>query len=157
MAEDQAPTERPSPIKKSSLPGFLPLNDTAVTTRGQTLPSLIRVRSSLGVEDLKKRRRIRIEGEIDGEDDNDGDLESNAESFDSGRDLLVPSIRNGSTSWRKGSVMSDIGSILNTPQMRSMRLIGKPNPEYQWERYYKTESELKRMKKPMCASELART
>ena len=139
------PTERPTPK-----PGFLPLNDTAVTTRGQSLPSLIRVRSSVGVEDLKKRRRIRIQAE--GEDENDGDLESNAESIDSGKDVVVPSIRNGVAGWRKGSMMSDIGSILHTPQMRSMRLIGKSNPRYQWETYYKTEAELRSMRKPMYAS-----
>ncbi|KAL8795784.1 MAG: hypothetical protein Q9195_001836 [Heterodermia aff. obscurata] len=38
---------------------------------------------------------------------------------------------------------------LMTPQMRSMRLIGNNNPGYQWEKYYKTEEELKLMKKPV--------
>lgn len=42
-----------------------------------------------------------------------------------------------------------LSGILNTPQMRSIRLIGKSNPRYQWEKYWKTEEELKRMKKPM--------
>lgn len=42
--------------------------------------------------------------------------------------------------------MSD---ILNGPHMRSMRLIGNSNPRYQWEKYWKTEEELKGMKKPM--------
>jgi len=39
--------------------------------------------------------------------------------------------------------------ILNTPQMRSMRLIGNSNPRYQWEKYWKTEDQLKTMRKPM--------
>lgn len=39
--------------------------------------------------------------------------------------------------------------ILNTPQMRSMRLIGNSNPRYRWHQYYKTEEELKKMKKPI--------
>lgn len=39
--------------------------------------------------------------------------------------------------------------ILNTPQMRSMRLIGQSNPRYYWQRYYKTEEELAQMKKPI--------
>ncbi|KAF2258681.1 hypothetical protein CC78DRAFT_477720 [Lojkania enalia] len=39
--------------------------------------------------------------------------------------------------------------ILNTPQMRSQRLIGNSNPRYKWERYYKTEEELKGMRKPI--------
>ena len=39
--------------------------------------------------------------------------------------------------------------ILMTPQMRSQRLIGNSNPRYEWEQYYKTEDELKQMKKPI--------
>ncbi|KAM7197651.1 hypothetical protein V8F20_006541 [Naviculisporaceae sp. PSN 640] len=42
--------------------------------------------------------------------------------------------------------MSD---ILNGPHMRSMRLIGNSNPRYQWEKYWKTEEQLKGMKKPI--------
>lgn len=36
-----------------------------------------------------------------------------------------------------------------TPQMRSMRLIGQNNPRYHWHKYFKTEEELKKMKKPI--------
>lgn len=39
--------------------------------------------------------------------------------------------------------------ILNGPQMRSQRLIGNSNPRYCWERYWKTEDDLKKMKKPL--------
>ena len=39
--------------------------------------------------------------------------------------------------------------ILNTPQMRSMRLIGQNNPRYRWEQYYKSPEELKKYKKPV--------
>lgn len=39
--------------------------------------------------------------------------------------------------------------ILNKPQMRSMRLIGNSNPRYNWKKYWKTEDELRKMKKPM--------
>lgn len=38
-------------------------------------------------------------------------------------------------------------SVFNTPQMRSMRLIGKSNPRYRWGQYWKTDQELKKMKK----------
>ncbi|CZR50735.1 related to cation diffusion facilitator 10 [Phialocephala subalpina] len=41
--------------------------------------------------------------------------------------------------------------ILNTPQMRSQRLIGNSNPRYKWAKYWKTEDELKQMKKPIRA------
>jgi hypothetical protein len=40
-------------------------------------------------------------------------------------------------------------SVLDNPQMRSMRLIGNSNPRYRWHQYYKSEDELKKMKKPM--------
>ena len=38
---------------------------------------------------------------------------------------------------------------LITPQMRSMRLIGNTNPRYRWEKYIKTDEELKEYKKPL--------
>lgn len=42
-----------------------------------------------------------------------------------------------------------LSAVLNTPQMRSARLIGKSNPRYQWEQYWKPAEELKKMKKPI--------
>ncbi|KAK0392301.1 hypothetical protein NLU13_1797 [Sarocladium strictum] len=39
--------------------------------------------------------------------------------------------------------------LLNGPGDRSMNLIGKSNPRYRWERYWKHESELKNMEKPI--------
>jgi hypothetical protein len=42
-----------------------------------------------------------------------------------------------------------LSAVLNGPQMRTQRLIGNSNPRYRWERYWKTEEELKKMKKPM--------
>lgn len=40
-----------------------------------------------------------------------------------------------------------LSAVLNGPQMRSQRLIGNSNPRYKWERYWKTEEELKKFKK----------
>ena len=40
-------------------------------------------------------------------------------------------------------------TLLNTPQMRSQRLIGNSNPRYRWERYWQTEEQLKSLKRPM--------
>lgn len=51
--------------------------------------------------------------------------------------------------WGDGRRLSNAEDILKTPQMRSQRLIGKSNPRYRWERYYKSEEELKKMKKPI--------
>jgi hypothetical protein len=45
--------------------------------------------------------------------------------------------------------MSVNPDILNTPQVRSMRLIGNSNPRYRWQKYYKSDEELKKMKKPI--------
>ncbi|KAH7326608.1 cation diffusion facilitator 10 [Stachybotrys elegans] len=44
---------------------------------------------------------------------------------------------------------SRMSQILNGPQARSMSLIGKSNPRYRWERYWKGEEELKTMTKPL--------
>ncbi|KAK3191623.1 hypothetical protein K4F52_002438 [Lecanicillium sp. MT-2017a] len=42
-----------------------------------------------------------------------------------------------------------LSQILGGPQNRSMNLIGKSNPRYRWERYWKSEDELLNMKKPI--------
>lgn len=42
--------------------------------------------------------------------------------------------------------MSYAASILNTPQVRSQRLIGSTNPRYQWEQYWKSDDQLKKIK-----------
>ena len=42
-----------------------------------------------------------------------------------------------------------LSQILKGPQARSMNLIGKSNPRYRWDRYWKEEHELEAMKKPM--------
>jgi hypothetical protein len=44
-----------------------------------------------------------------------------------------------------------LNAVLYGPQMRSQRLIGNSNPRYRWERYWKTEEELKTLRKPMFA------
>jgi cation diffusion facilitator family transporter len=49
--------------------------------------------------------------------------------------------------WGDERRMSNAASILNTPQMRSQRLIGNSNPRYKWGRYFKSEEELKKMPK----------
>lgn len=42
-----------------------------------------------------------------------------------------------------------LSQILHGPQARSLRLIGRSNPRYRWEQYWKTEQELGTMRKPM--------
>ena len=51
-----------------------------------------------------------------------------------------------------GKLLGDerrLGQILQGPLARSMNLIGKSNPRYRWDRYWKDEAELKTMKRPM--------
>jgi divalent metal cation (Fe/Co/Zn/Cd) transporter len=42
-----------------------------------------------------------------------------------------------------------LSQILNSNPVRSMRLIGNSNPRYRWARYWKTEEQLKALKKPL--------
>lgn len=107
---------------------FLPLTSDAgaLSTRGQHLPALFSRRPST-IRSSERR----------GSDTDDEDLES----FRHG--LLMPYDRDPD---RKNSVGA---YVLNTPQMRSQRLIGNSNPRYKWERYYKSEEELKSMRKPI--------
>ena len=76
------------------------------------------------------------------EGDSGGDLESNDWE---GVEPSPAKSRLG----RRGSTLSKEEDVLNTPQMRSMRLIGQNNPRYQWEEYYKSPEELKKYKKPI--------
>ncbi|CAK3935042.1 Metal tolerance 7 [Lecanosticta acicola] len=43
--------------------------------------------------------------------------------------------------------MSYAAEVLMTPQVRSQRLIGNTNPRYRWEQYWKSEDQLRRIKK----------
>ena len=122
-------TDRPPTIKVGSLTGFLPLNDTTFTTRGQNLPGLIQHRSAVNIHDLKKRRQITIEGN---DEDEGEDVERHGDGIGSrldGSHLLRKILSKGE---RRGSALSEISQIMNTPQMRSMRLIGHSNPRYEW-------------------------
>lgn len=42
-----------------------------------------------------------------------------------------------------------MNQILHGPQVRSMNLLGKSNPRYRWERYWKSDDELAGMSKSM--------
>jgi hypothetical protein len=95
----------------------------------------IKTRSSASLQTMRRRPSsivIRKE-DIDGEPDSE-DVEANEE------DDFANFTNNEE---RRLSV------ILNGPYMRSQRLIGNSNPRYRWERYWKTEEELKPMKKKM--------
>jgi hypothetical protein len=109
--------------------------DAAISTRGQRLPSLIQSRSSNALSTLGKYR-----GRLNSLQSNTGDEEARPAQDERRR----PSF--SEIDARRMSVNPD---ILNTPQIRSMRLIGNSNPRYRWQRYYKSEDELKKMRKPI--------
>ena len=85
--------------------------------------------------------------EMDGDRESDSERDVEARSFNE----LSPAKSRFGKGGRRTSVMSgsDGAEVLMTPQMRSMRLIGNSNPRYQWEKYYKSPAELKKMKKPI--------
>jgi hypothetical protein len=116
------------------LRGFLPLNEepNPMATHGYgTLSSLIRSRSTASLHTVP-RRPVSLAGREGADDEETG----RRRSFDADDVQLT----------RHSSRRE---SVLNGPQMRSMRLIGNSNPRYRWHQYWKTEEELKQMKKPM--------
>lgn len=146
MTDDSSP--RPKSYRIGSLRGFLPLSDTsnAFSTRGQKLPSLLQSRSTTNVRDLWAQTQQRRSATPETNEDDESDVERDA---DGGYDGPSPAKSRQSKMDRRMSGVSDGGEVLMTPQMRSMRLIGSNNPRYQWEQYYKSDEELKTMKKPI--------
>jgi divalent metal cation (Fe/Co/Zn/Cd) transporter len=137
------------------LSSFIPLNeeDTALSTRGQRLPSLFQVRSSTSLFTYGRRateqpplvkRRSSFHSTSSAEDDLERGLDDEPPSMGEGSPL-----RRRTTHDTDPRRMSLGPEILNTPQMRSMRLIGNSNPRYRWQQYFKTEEQLKAMKKPL--------
>jgi cation diffusion facilitator family transporter len=119
-----------SPYRLGSLINFIPLNEESpMSTRGQRLPDILQQRSGISFAFRDQRSSY---------------AKSDEESRGP-RDELQRSIF-GDIDPRK---MSFDPEILMTPQMRSMRLIGNSNRRYKWQQYYKTEAELKKMKKPI--------
>ena len=136
----------------NSLRGFLPLSEDTLSTRGQNLPAILQRRSVTNLEDLRgadasPRRRSYLNGPSATTDNNDSssDFGGDGTSFLSVRDLCAGFANLGTTPQRRNSLLG--ADVLQTPQMRSLRLIGNSNPRYRWEQYYKGEEELKGMKK----------
>ena len=119
------------------LSAFIPLNEeAAISTRGQRLPGLIQSLSSNALYTLSRHR-----GRVNSmQSSSTGDEEARPPQDERRQPLL------SELDARRMGVSPD---ILNTPQVRSMRLIGNSNPRYRWQNYYKSEEELKKMKKPI--------
>ncbi|KAF2231964.1 hypothetical protein EV356DRAFT_506388 [Viridothelium virens] len=147
---DEDETLPPSPIRyrTGSLKSFAPVNDeTSIISRGQTLSRLLSSRSrsitniqSLGDQLTPGRRTSTLflrPGSDTASLDNLSDLEHGYSHMGYDGD---------DSAGRRSSLAA---AVLNTPQMRSQRLIGNSNPRYRWEQYFKTDEQLKRMKKPI--------
>ncbi|KAL6716287.1 hypothetical protein ACLMJK_005853 [Lecanora helva] len=141
---------RPTSYRIGSLKGFLRLSepDSTISTRGQTLPSLIQSRSSANIKDLWTQNAPRRSQTPDMVGDGDSDVERSLDGNHAGYSGPSPAKSVLCRAVRRMSGVSD-GEVLMTPQMRSMRLIGNSNPRYQWEQYYRSDEELKKLKKPI--------
>jgi Cation efflux family len=141
MAESYG-TSPPKYGRIARLRGFLPLNEepNPMATHGSgTLTNLIRSRSAASLHTLT--RRPGSSAGRDTTDDEDGARDTpQRRSFDAG------------DTWQAASRRA---SVLYDPRMRSQRLIGNCNPRYRWHQYWKTEEELKQMKKPMYVASIA--
>jgi hypothetical protein len=130
------------------LRGFLPLNSedaSPMTTRGQgTLTSLIKSRSNQSLHTMT-RRSSSFRGRDTPELDEEAGLLGRVRTNSRGEDFEDFDFRR--------SDERRLSAVLNGPQMRSQRLIGNSNPRYRWQRYWKTDEELKPMKKPMYGSQ----
>ncbi|KAL8967671.1 MAG: hypothetical protein Q9197_005309 [Variospora fuerteventurae] len=138
--------EKPSTVRLGTLRGFLPLAGDSVSTRGQNLPSLIQSRSSASLRDVRAYLNQRKTSVYHDETDEEPDVERDGGLRSSQRNGHSPASNKTGRPERQASNTSE---ALMTPQMRSMRLIGNSNPRYQWEKYYKSDDELKQMKKPI--------
>ncbi|KAJ4353710.1 uncharacterized protein N0V89_005440 [Didymosphaeria variabile] len=141
MTPGSSPSRSPGLPRSRSLSrlagakGYLPLagegSPAALSTRSGQLQNLIshgtRRPSTLRSSRSGKERRGSFSSD-------DGDLEEFKHSL----------IAQDLASERRASIGAH---ALHTPQMRSQRLIGNSNPRYKWERYFKTEAELKEYKK----------
>ncbi|KIW84491.1 hypothetical protein Z517_03741 [Fonsecaea pedrosoi CBS 271.37] len=144
----EVPSPRRPHYQIGALSNFIPLNEdhSAMSTRGQRLPSLIQNRSTTSLLTLQRRQATRRDSVASHRSDEDEER-GPSESFDA----MATTAR-----WRPSTPsetdprrMSMGPEILMTPQVRSMRLIGQSNPRYHWHQYFKTEEELKKMKKPI--------
>ena len=160
MADPSSPViSSPSLYRIAPLKDFLPLSYEEVVRRrpssgialsrsttslaalrNRSLLGNSRRRSSAGAEDLPTQRSQ------DSSRDDEDDVPENQSR------VLSSSVANwgGGGDQREELRRMSIPASLVTPQMRSQRLIGEnPNPRYKWEKYWKTEEELKKMNKPI--------
>ena len=143
MTSDDFSSSPPQFGRIARLRGFLPLSSedaSPMATHGHgTLTSLIKSRSTASLHNMT-RRPSSLRGRDTPEPDEESAL-SRSISWRMSKDTDIDDFRRAEE--------RRLSAVLLGPQMRSQRLIGNSNPRYRWERYWKTEEELKAMKKPM--------
>jgi hypothetical protein len=151
VSPERAHSPGPKLIRNRSVRAFLPVNDESIlSTRGQHLPALLQHRST---NQLRRSSSFFLATE-------DNDPEAGGRSSGEFERARPPHSRHNSSAGvldhdgEQRSMderrFSDAAlAVLMSQQMRSMRLIGNSNPRYRWEQYWKTEEELKDMKKPL--------
>ncbi|TVY14637.1 Metal tolerance protein 3 [Lachnellula arida] len=142
------PSASTSPPQYGRIPklrGWLPLNNedaSPMATHGQgALTSLIKTRSSASLQTIQRRSSSIL-----------GGRETPDEEAGNRPGLVRRNSRDPSEAddfRRSAGDERRMSAVLFGPQMRSQRLIGSSNPRYRWEKYWKTEEELKDMKKPI--------
>jgi len=138
-------------VRNRSVRAFLPVNDESIlSTRGQHLPALLQ---HLSTNQLNRRSSFFLASE-----ENDPEAGRSSGEFDRGRPghsrknstVGIPDGHDAEQRSIDERRFSDAALVvLMSQQMRSMRLIGNSNPRYRWEQYWKTDEELKEMKKPI--------
>jgi len=138
----EADTEAQSSPSRPGLKAFLPLSeDISFSTHGRNLQGLVRTLSTT------PRRSSSYRGIDHTSEDEGGRRSGEWERRRSWDDSSLEERRiPGEDAGRR---FSTAALVLMTPQMRSQRLIGNSNPRYRWDRYFKTEEELKTYKKPL--------
>lgn len=134
-----SPTKyQPQAHRQGGFTGYIPVNeDNAVSLRGQRLPGMTQSRSSSALWTMSRQPRARVNS-----------IQSSSETDEESR-IVNDERRRPTFSEIDARRMSLGPDVLMTPQMRSMRLIGNSNPRYRWQKYYKSDDELKKMKKPL--------
>ncbi|TVY71264.1 Metal tolerance protein [Lachnellula suecica] len=137
-----------SPHKNARIPrGYLPLTNeesSPMTTHGQgALSSLITSLSSASLSTMNRRSSLRPVPSREIPDEEAGNAPPSLIRRNPREPSDVDDFRHSAGNERR------LSAVLYGPQMRSQRLIGNSNPRYRWERYWKTEEELKKLKKPL--------
>ncbi len=146
----------------NAVSAFLPLNHSdalhtssdglasAYSTRGSHLPSLIQSRSSATLASARPKSGAGWVKRTNSVSAAEMPLLRKRRDSD-GSDDVLEIAHSSAAGWGGGDDgesrrLSYAASILNTPQVRSQRLIGSTNPRYQWEQYWKSAEQLKQIK-----------